>query len=355
MFKIVDGREHFYQWDLDRQIAVEDNSIVEVHFCNRTDDCSLVVEVVDGIANVPNILLQSSFDVRVFGYDGKATLHDKIFKVKPRTRPADYVYTETEVLSVEKLIQEYLEDNPVSMDGYATEEYVANAIASIPEVDLTGYATEKYVEDAIADIDIPSSSGGGATVVIFTGSHPYTVDNKEELVALRNYMRENGGKMPPDRIYGFRYSADSAIEYPTEFSYSSLDDSISMRTRLNDSFQFIYVVAQFGPTAAGDSTTLTQYTISYNTADLGGSDWNITTDAYDNSLYNAKEIYISASSGSERLISYVIFYNSVLGENTYSEYPFNRATPDVSCNWWYDGWGISTTDNYEIEYIAYKS
>lgn len=135
MFKIADGRESFYQWDLDRQVIVEDKSIVEVHFCNRTDDCSLVVEVVDGLANVPNILLQSSFDIRVFGYDGKATLHDKKFKVNARTKPADYTYKETEIKSyeylenkireieeqgwsdeiVEKSVTEYMYANPLSI------------------------------------------------------------------------------------------------------------------------------------------------------------------------------------------------------------------------------------------------
>lgn len=105
MFRIADGREHFYQWDLDRQVVVNDPSIVEVHFCNRTEDVSLVVEVVDGLANVPNILLQSSFDMRVFGYDGKATRHDAVFKVKAKTKPSDYVYTETEIKNYNDLVQ----------------------------------------------------------------------------------------------------------------------------------------------------------------------------------------------------------------------------------------------------------
>lgn len=34
----------------------------------------------------------------------------------------------------------------------ATEEYVDNAVAAIPEVDLTGYATESYVDESIAAI-----------------------------------------------------------------------------------------------------------------------------------------------------------------------------------------------------------
>lgn len=118
MFKIADGREHFYQWDLDRQVIVEDPSIVEVHFCNRTDECSLVVNVVDGLANVPNLILQQSFDIRVFGYDGKATRHDKVFKVKARTRPSDYAYVETEIKSYE-----YLENkiNEIEEKGWSDE------------------------------------------------------------------------------------------------------------------------------------------------------------------------------------------------------------------------------------------
>ena len=135
MFRIADGREHFYQWDLDRQVVVDDPSIAEVHFCNRTEDVSLVVEVVDGLANVPNILLQSSFDMRVFGYDGKATRYDAVFKVKAKTKPSDYVYTETEIKSyeylenkireieeqgwsneiVEKSVTEYMYQHPLSI------------------------------------------------------------------------------------------------------------------------------------------------------------------------------------------------------------------------------------------------
>ena len=61
MFRIEDGREHFYQWDKDRRLIIEDITIREVHFCNRTDDCALrrKVYVEDGqyIVDVPNIKL----------------------------------------------------------------------------------------------------------------------------------------------------------------------------------------------------------------------------------------------------------------------------------------------------------
>lgn len=114
MFKIYDGREQFYQWDLDRKLIVEDASVTEVHFCNRTDSCSLVCEtyVENGITlvNVPNILLQTDWKIHVYAYDGKHTKHDECFEVKSRTKPADYIYTETEILDYESLLTKQMEE-----------------------------------------------------------------------------------------------------------------------------------------------------------------------------------------------------------------------------------------------------
>ena len=119
-------------------------------------------------ANVPNKVLQSGFDVRVFGYDGKATMHETTFEVKARTQPTDYVYTEVEIKRYSDLearideieengiseevisnaVYNYLEENPVDMTGYATEEYVNEAVSNV-KPDLTGLATEAYVDEAV--------------------------------------------------------------------------------------------------------------------------------------------------------------------------------------------------------------
>ena len=110
MFRIEDGRKEFYQWDLDRRVIVSDPTIKEVHFCNKTDDCSLVVEVYEenGVyfANVPNILLQEDWRIHVYAYCGECyTKQEAVFKVIPRSKPADYVYTETEVKRWEEIEQ----------------------------------------------------------------------------------------------------------------------------------------------------------------------------------------------------------------------------------------------------------
>lgn len=125
MFHITDGRECFWQWDLNRTIYVEDDTIVEVHFCNKTDVCSLVVEVIDNIANVPNILLQESFPIKVYAYCGDGyTKVERTFKVCSRTKPSDYAYTETEIKSYE-----YLENklDEIEQKGFS-EETVKEAV-----------------------------------------------------------------------------------------------------------------------------------------------------------------------------------------------------------------------------------
>ena len=108
MFTLKDGRDCFYQWDSNVQIAISDPTVNEVHFCNRTDECSLVVDVYeeDGkrLANVPNILLQNDWSIRVYAFCTNYTKVEKLFKVKTRSKPADYIYEETDVLSAREIL-----------------------------------------------------------------------------------------------------------------------------------------------------------------------------------------------------------------------------------------------------------
>jgi hypothetical protein len=138
MFTLQDGREHLYQWDLDRYLIVEDNTIDEVHFCNRTSDCSLVVEVKDGLAAIPNIILQDARPIRAYAYvDDKYTLVEQQFTVKSRTRPADYIYTETEVKRWEDIS---------AKAETAVNEAEAAASAATEAVNSVNQAIEEFQE-----------------------------------------------------------------------------------------------------------------------------------------------------------------------------------------------------------------
>ena len=130
MFRIYDGREKLYQWDLNRKLIVDDSSIKEVHFanclCTSAQVCETYQEGELTVVNVPNNLLQEYMEVKVYGYDGEATKHGAVFEVERRTKPSDYVYTETEVKRFEDLEERItaLEEKEVNLDGYATVEYV---------------------------------------------------------------------------------------------------------------------------------------------------------------------------------------------------------------------------------------
>ena len=82
--------------------------------------------------NVPNILLQENFKLRVYGYDKEFTKFEQDFKIIPRSKPADYVYTPTEIKSFEALEARV---ETLETSGYQTESQVntliSNALAEI--------------------------------------------------------------------------------------------------------------------------------------------------------------------------------------------------------------------------------
>ena len=268
MFKIYDGREHFYQWDLDRKLIVGDRTIQAVHFCNRTGACAITRDCYDvngmWLVDVPNLCLQESYRLKVYGFSAaKYTTVSSQFDVKSRTKPDGYVYTDDEVNCWQALDQRVaaLEENPVSDEAldraiegyfaanpievgatdaekeqiarntediaalkslsntYATEEYVDAAVANV-DVDLTGYATEEYVNTAISNIDV----GGGESaveIVNATGEDTIELDKTyDEMVAMvdegKIVVINYDGKL--FYLYGnsplaFRYLGTDAIEY----------------------------------------------------------------------------------------------------------------------------------------------
>lgn len=214
MFKIYDGRDSFYQWDINRKLIVEDNTITQVHFCNRTDDCSLKCNVYKAnglyLVNVPNVLLQDDWRINVYGYDKEYTKHSKVFNVIARSRPEDYVYTEEDVKlwtdlqervdqieengisdeGISNAINDYLAENPIEApvvsvngktgaieltaadigalsedviipdtSGLATKEYVDEVVSKIETegVELSDYYTKTEVDELISNIDAPDA------------------------------------------------------------------------------------------------------------------------------------------------------------------------------------------------------
>ena len=156
MFKIYDGRKEFYQWDLNQKLIVSDKEVNEVHFCNRTDDCSLVCEVyeLDGVrvVDVPNVLLQDAWRIRAFAYASDHTKTEVIFTVKPRSKPSDYIYTETEIKRYEDL-EARLEALEGAGVPAAKTEYYYNSFAKI-FADVRAGSFDNAVDAETANIKV---------------------------------------------------------------------------------------------------------------------------------------------------------------------------------------------------------
>lgn len=148
MYKIEDGRSHFYQWDINRKIQVEDASIKQLHFSNAIGQSAYVIEVKNGFAEVPNILLQQDYDISVYGFDGEATKHSAVFEVVRRSKPDTYVYTETEALNYNQLMKK-LDEIDENIGDYVQDYLEENP----PEVDLTGYAKSEEIPNKISQLE----------------------------------------------------------------------------------------------------------------------------------------------------------------------------------------------------------
>lgn len=103
-----DMKIRLFQWDLNVQAKISTTEhIEEVHFAQTGDENALVVETKekDGyfVVDVPNILLQKSENITIYVVENGNTIFSETFSVAKREKPADYVYTETEVKTYESL------------------------------------------------------------------------------------------------------------------------------------------------------------------------------------------------------------------------------------------------------------
>lgn len=106
MLNLSDGRNELWQWDTGRELSV-DADCSQVHFSNKVFGRSIDVGVVDGTVLIPDILLQTDKDLYVWAFVGTPengyTKISKVFKVNRRNKPADYVFTPVDQLTLEEI------------------------------------------------------------------------------------------------------------------------------------------------------------------------------------------------------------------------------------------------------------
>jgi predicted RNA-binding protein with RPS1 domain len=136
------------QWDTDKKVQVSsEEEFNEVHFYNKFSASAEVVLPKEGYADIPNHFLQTGDEITVWlvnsTEEGDTSIEKAVLEVLPRKKPADYVYTETEVITFKKLVEEV--DKAVDN---------ANAIAKdLEEKRDSGYFKGENGKDGINGVD----------------------------------------------------------------------------------------------------------------------------------------------------------------------------------------------------------
>ena len=176
MIKIVPDKEgRLTQWDLNRKVIVTGyEGVAEVHFASPGDDHgAYVVELIDGEAEIPNILLTMAGTINVYVYPADRTVFATALWVMAREKPDDYIYTETEVLDWRTL------DEKIGDLAELTTTARENLVAAINEAATKGTASV-YRRGTEGDIEY---SGDGVTW--------------EKLIAVAELKGEKGDKGDP--------------------------------------------------------------------------------------------------------------------------------------------------------------
>ena len=178
--KLADGRNELWQWDTGRKVVFDDETVKQAHFQNHSSGYgrTIDVDVEDGAAKIPDELLQTALPLTVYAYVGEEsngyTKVERVFTVKPRKRPAEYVFTPADQLTLRKL-----ESMIGNLDDLTTTAK-NNLVAAINEAAKTGSGGAGSIDLRTADGYIQYSNDGGATW--------------ENLIALADLKGEKGEK-----------------------------------------------------------------------------------------------------------------------------------------------------------------
>lgn len=157
---IADGRGALWQWDTGRRLRVG-SGVEQIHYQNRALGGSVDVDVGDdGTAIIPDELLQDCHTLTAYAYvtddTGAYTMVQQDFIVHKRAKPAGYVYTPTDQMTLQT-IQRQIGDL-----ADLTTEAKDTLVAAINEAARTGGGAGS-MDLRVADGYVQYSTDGGET------------------------------------------------------------------------------------------------------------------------------------------------------------------------------------------------
>lgn len=140
---IADGRGALWQWDTGRRVKVDGAAVKQVHYQNRCFGTTTAVDVAaDGTAAIPDEMLQDWHPITVYAYTtdgtGAYTMVQQDFVVHKRGKPADYVYTPTDQMTLQMIQRQIGDLADLTTDAKDT------LVAAINEAARSGGGGTKY-------------------------------------------------------------------------------------------------------------------------------------------------------------------------------------------------------------------
>ncbi len=191
MLTLNDGRSELWQWDTNRTLTV-DADCSQVHFSNKVFGRSIDVDVVDGVASIPDILLQTDKELTAWAFVGTAengyTKISKVFKVNKRNKPADYVFTPQEQTTLQQIndrldevqensskeaiskrVEEYLEENPIEVPVQSVNRQIGDVM--LYASDVMALPEDTFIPEKTSDL---TNDSGFITKIVNDLENYYT-------------------------------------------------------------------------------------------------------------------------------------------------------------------------------------
>lgn len=153
--KIYDGRNRFYQYDLNQKLILEDiGDVTSLHFANDDLDYAIVqVVYTDGdkkVCDVPNSMLTHRGRLYVYACiesnDAESTIDMLTLDIVSRPKPSDYIEpSEVHTLTTLRVEVQKLKENGLKVEF--PSEYVTES-----ELTGKGYITETQARTLIDEV-----------------------------------------------------------------------------------------------------------------------------------------------------------------------------------------------------------
>lgn len=139
--KLSNGQLKFWQWDTGQKVKVPEN-VPTVHF--KFGVTAVELPVTDQWVDVPDELLQTGKDVLLWTYKEDHTLDTARIPVERRPKPADYIYTPTEIKTWEQL-----DERIKALENGGVQGAVKSVNGQTGDVTITAEGIGALTEDSL--------------------------------------------------------------------------------------------------------------------------------------------------------------------------------------------------------------